>query len=194
VTAELLTPAFNGWMLPADALAILTDLIAERRPALILEAGSGRSTVILAAKLRELGCGRLVSLEHRPDFWESTDELLRANGLTDVAEVRLAELEDHGRGGLLAPQWYESDAWADLDAIEMLIVDGPPGHLAEFARDPALPLLHDRLADGAVVVLDDTYRPQEQAIVAHWQGAWGLSLVATAKHSTGALTYGTVAA
>ena len=38
------------------------------------------------------------------------------------------------------------------------------------ARAPALPVLWDRLAPGATVVLDDIERPGEQEVLRRWEG------------------------
>lgn len=154
-TSTLRLPRFNGWMLPDDALDTITDLIREHRPNLIVEAGSGRSTVILADMLARIGAGRIVSLEHQPDFALATRNWLAENSLEEFAEVRYAPID-----GL----WYDPAATRDLEQIDMLLVDGPPGHLSDHARAPALPLLRGQLAPGAVVVLDDTHRQQEQEI------------------------------
>jgi hypothetical protein len=50
-----------------------------------------------------------------------------------------------------------------------LFVDGPPGAIARQVRYPAFPLLADRLAPGATVVLDDSRRSAEAAIVKAWK-------------------------
>lgn len=190
MTSELVLQRFTGWMLPDDALDVITGLISESRPATIFEAGSGRSTVVFASAARDIDA-RLVSLEHLPEFAGSTAATLSANGLDDNAEVRLAPLEPHGLD-LAAPDWYSRRGWADVQGIDMLIVDGPPGHTAERAREPALPLLHDRLSRGCVVVLDDLYRRRaEPSIWKAWQKL-GLSLPTIVPHSGGALAHGTM--
>ena len=54
-----------------------------------------------------------------------------------------------------------------LDA-RVLFVDDPPGPTGPQARYPAIPVLSDRLADGAIVVLDDASRADEATIVERW--------------------------
>ena len=71
-------------------------------------------------------------------------------------------------GGSQWFQWYEVDAFRDLNEIDLLLVDGPPGSLGETARYPALHVLESRLAPNAVVILDDADRPDEQGIVRRW--------------------------
>ncbi len=169
-------------MLPDDALDIIVGLIHERRPEVIVEAGSGRSTVVIADTLSRMGDGYLVSLEHLPEFDLSTTQWLAENSLDEFAEVRYAPIVDG---------WYDAAAWADLTDIDMLIVDGPPGHLSHLARQPALQLLAHKMAPGAVVVLDDTHRSDEQMAMKLWSTICGFEPT-TVRHSTGALSYGIV--
>ena len=65
--------------------------------------------------------------------------------------------------------WYDISVLPDLPTVDLLFVDGPIGATAREARYPAYPLLADRLAPGATVVLDDTGRPAEAAIVKAWK-------------------------
>ncbi len=183
MSATLSLPRFNGWMLPDDALDIVTGLIHERRPEVIVEAGSGRSTVIIADTLSRMGDGYLVSLEHLAEFDLSTTEWLAANHLDEFAEVRYAPIVDC---------WYDPAAWADLTDIDMLIVDGPPGHLSHLAREPAMRRLADKLSPGAIVILDDAHRRDEQMILQRWAGLYAGFQPTTVKHSTGAISYGIV--
>ena len=65
-------------------------------------------------------------------------------------------------------RWY-SRAWVEaLPLIDVLVVDGPPGTIGPLARYPALPALAAKLSPGAVVIVDDAHRPDEQAMVARW--------------------------
>jgi hypothetical protein len=52
------------------------QLVMERRPGLVVECGSGSSTVIVARCLRERGRGRGVALAQDPVFAEHTRNLL----------------------------------------------------------------------------------------------------------------------
>lgn len=134
----------------------------------VVECGSGSSTVWLAAACRSRGRGRVVALEHDESYAAQTAAALADNGLSDLAEVRHAPLESVQLDG--EPwRWYERGAWADLRAVDVLFVDGPPGVTGPLARYPALPLLAETLQDGALVVLDDTHRSDESEILSRWQ-------------------------
>lgn len=164
-------PATDAWSATPDFLALVAETVAERRPALVVECGSGTSTVVAAYALEANGGGRVVSLDHEAPFAERTRGLLRRHGLVERGEVRhapLAPVPDAAPGG--AGRWYDGAAWADLDGIDVLVVDGPPTGDDPGARGPALRLLWDRLAPGAVVLVDDAARPGERAVVAAWAG------------------------
>lgn len=177
--------AASGWRLPDDACALLARLVADHRPELILECGSGRSTVVLAEAVSDWG-GKVITLEHDAGFYRETRALVAARELTAWADVRLAPLEPQQDG--LAPDWYASHAWHDVQGIGMLLVDGPPGGTSRFARHPAVPLLRERLLPGCLVVLDDVNREPEQAI---WRD-WGIQGTMFA-HAKASLVYGTLA-
>jgi hypothetical protein len=53
-----------------------------------------------------------------------------------------------------------------------LVVDGPPEFLHEMARYPALPVLHDRLAEEAIVLLDDATDECNKEILSLWMKAY----------------------
>lgn len=190
MSATLTLPRMNGSMLPDDALALIADLIRDHRPELILEAGSGRSTVVLADLLRELGAGWLVSLEHLPEYAQQTKQWLAANALDEFAEVRYAPVRPQLVEGAHS-EWYDPSGWDDLENIGLLLVDGPPANLSAFARNPALPLLRDRLASHAVIVLDDVFgrRREEAAIRNHWAELVPGLHWTTVPHSGGGLCY-----
>ena len=63
------------------------------------------------------------------------------------------------------------------ELIDLLVVDGPPAFAAGhgMSRYPALPVLRERLASGATVVLDDIERPGEQEVVERREREFGLT-------------------
>ena len=137
----------------------------------VVELGSGVSTVVLARLLRERG-GRLTSLEHDPDWARVVSSQLEREGLAQIARLIQAPLEPHPRALDGAP-WYAPAALDALPAhdIDLLLVDGPPGYGEGMAlsRYPALPVLAERLAPGALVALDDAEREGEREILARWE-------------------------
>jgi predicted O-methyltransferase YrrM len=161
-------PATRGMAAAPDLLVLLVSLIDERRPSVVFEVGSGVSTLVIAARLKALGSGSIVTLEHEPAFAERTRRELGLHGLADVASVVDAPLGDV-RVADATWRWYRPPADSLPASIDLLFVDGPPGNVGELARYPALPLLRDRITPGAVIVMDDVIRPDEELIARRWQ-------------------------
>jgi predicted O-methyltransferase YrrM len=159
-------PASGHWALNATNLLDVLHLIGEGRPKVVLELGSGTSTVWIAYALERSG-GRLVSVDHLPEYAERTRSWLSAHGLTGVAEVREAPLRPVTLGDETF-RWYDPAAFTDLTDVDLLLVDGPPGATGPQARYPALGVLAERLSTTATVVLDDAERPDEEQTVRRW--------------------------
>lgn len=170
-------PWSSGAMRPAGLVTVCNDVVLRGRRH-VVELGSGISTVLLARLLHQRpprnGC-RLVAVEH-DERWAQwvTDQLEREGTGTDV-EVVHAPLSPCPVADL---PWYDVDVLTaaldhgpDGDAIDLLVVDGPPAYDPglSLARYPALAVLADRLAPGATVVLDDVERPGEQEVLRRWE-------------------------
>lgn len=161
-------PLMDGWAMdPVSVLGVLR-IVLETRPGLVVECGSGTSTVWIAAALKQLGQGRLVSLEHLEEYALKTREALAAQGLEGIADVRCAPLTELTVDER-AVQWYDPALFADLGQVDMLLVDGPPKSVGEHARHPAVPVLADKLHSGAIIIVDDCDRPDEVASIKRWQ-------------------------
>jgi predicted O-methyltransferase YrrM len=170
-TSDVLPPT-RGWAASPDLLLVLVDQLIARRPALVVECGSGASTLWLALALRRFGIGgRIVALDHDPVYAAITRDFLARHGVSDVAEVRDAPLEElRLAGGTYS--WYTRRAWKDLTGIDLLFVDGPPAATGVKARYPALPLLREALNPAATVVLDDLVVPDMQETLRLWLDAY----------------------
>ncbi len=154
------------WSAAPDFLKQIAEHSLKHQPSLILECGSGLSTLVLAACCRANGKGRVVSLEHEPDCAERTREGLKRHGLDAYAMVILAPLKEIEIEG-------EHYRWYCLGELpqgpyDLLVIDGPPGPIQPLARYPALPLLSQHLSRPGWVFLDDAERPDEKACVARW--------------------------
>jgi hypothetical protein len=139
-------------------------------------AGQWRINRLVGYLIQSYG-GRLVSFDHEASYAALTAETIRRHGLADIVEVRHAPLQaaEIGDRGYL---WYEASAFDDLEGIDLLVVDGPPDSSGLLqARMPAFWMLRERLADRALVMLDDTGRAGEQAIVAAWTGEQEVSVL-----------------
>jgi predicted O-methyltransferase YrrM len=170
-TSDVL-PATRGWAASPDLLVVLVDLVITERPPLVVECGSGASTLWLALAMRRFGIdGRIVALDHDPVFGGKTRDRLARHGVGDLAEVRDAPLESFSLDGETY-SWYARRAWEDLTGIDLLFVDGPPASTGHQARYPALPLLSGSLSPVAAVVLDDLVVPDMQKVLRLWLDAY----------------------
>lgn len=166
VRPEIQLPPTRDWAASPDLLLYLYTSVRALRPRLVLECGSGVSTVVLAYALRANGSGQLISLEHLAEYRETTLSWISDHGLDSWVDVRLAPLSQVRIAGELWP-WYSIDQLPEAQ-VDLLLVDGPPGTTRQQARFPALPILADRLSPGALVILDDTYRSQEASVAEKW--------------------------
>jgi predicted O-methyltransferase YrrM len=161
-------PATRGWAASPDLILVLVDQVIAQRPSLIVECGSGASTLWLALAMRKFKIdGRIIALDHDPVFGGKTRDFLTRHDVGDLAEVRDAPLESFSLDGQ-AYSWYARRAWEDLTGIDLLFVDGPPATTAPLARYPALPLLNGSLSPVATAVLDDLVVPDMQKVLQLW--------------------------
>jgi predicted O-methyltransferase YrrM len=164
-------PATRGWAASPDLLVVLVDLIITERPSLIVECGSGASTLWLALAMRRFKIdGRIIALDHDPVFGGKTRDLLARHDVSHLAEVRDAPLESFSLEGETY-SWYARQAWENLTGIDLLFVDGPPAATGHQARYPALPLLSGSLSPVATAVLDDLVVPDMQKVLQRWLDA-----------------------
>jgi predicted O-methyltransferase YrrM len=165
-------PATREWAASPDLLLVLVDLVITERPSLIVECGSGVSTLWLALAMRRFGIeGQIIALDHDPVFGGKTRDFLARHGVCDLAEVRDAPLESFSLDGETY-SWYARRAWEDLKGIDLLFVDGPPATTGHQARYPALPLLSGSLSPVATAVLDDLVVPDMQKVLRLWLDAY----------------------
>ncbi|MDA0179239.1 class I SAM-dependent methyltransferase [Solirubrobacter phytolaccae] len=186
MSAEPLTWS-TGAMTPAGLAVVCAEVSAREHPT-VVECGSGFSTLRLAELIHERA-GRLVSLEHDAAWAARVRDALAAAGFAETARVVLAPLEPHplARDGL---PWYAQHALRSLPQhIDVLLVDGPPAFDpgTGLSRYPALPVLADRLAPDAVVLLDDIDRHGEREIAQAWERdtEFGFELLAAERLARG---------
>lgn len=161
-------PATDGWAGTPGLLLTLVDEVEARRPRLVVEFGSGLSTLVLSRALALHAPGaRLISFDHEAGFAAMTRRRLAALGLS--AEVRHAPLAENPALGVKG-QWYDHGPLPD--GIDLLLIDGPPAWLKEGARAAAGPAALPQLARGGVVLLDDADRPGERANARAWAAAF----------------------
>lgn len=165
-------PPSRGWAASPDLLLTYVEEILAQNPRCVVECGSGLSTVWAAYAVQSLGgSGRVVALDHDAEFAEKTRAMLAEHGLSELAEVRHAPLTPVDLPAGSWP-WYDTAALKDVQDVGVVLVDGPPKPTAVQARYPAIPVLREQLVPGAVVLVDDTAREDEQAILQRWVAEW----------------------
>jgi predicted O-methyltransferase YrrM len=179
-------PLGGNWALSWDAAVILARETGLTRPEVVVELGSGGSSVLVGRSLRQAGRGHLYSLDHDPAFAALTRQHVEAHGLeawVTVLDAPLVECVIRGERF----RWYDVPAAVQqLERIDLLIVDGPPQATDRtgLPRYPALPSFQDRLTAGAIVFVDDAYRDAERQMLDRWireEEGWTVRVLKTSR-------------
>ena len=181
----------HGWPISPDFALLLVRLIRDRHYDLIIEFGSGTSTLLSLRALESLGLHpgpqgasrqRLITFEHLEAYHQKTSELVASCVNRSALDLRLSPLE----------QWvdptgsynYYSGASVIADAIHsivasshgtvklLVVIDGPPGATCHWARYPAVPIVLDAVRGADVSIdflLDDMIRSDEQEMALAWE-------------------------
>src|SRR5215470_4628789 len=132
----------------------------------ILECGSGITTVLMGLVTKERHV-KVYSLEHHPEWHHKVESVLKRNQLTNV-HACLSPLRNYGEF-----DWYEPPLESLPNNFTLVVCDGPPGS-TKGGRYGLLPVMGSRLPTNSVILLDDTDRPEEQAIMKRWKTESGL--------------------
>jgi hypothetical protein len=156
----------RGFAASPELLVNVYKLIVDRKPKLVLDLGSGLTTLVAAYAMRKNGFGQVIAWEHLSQYSLETMALIDLHGLKDWASVKEAPLEQT----LLDGQefnWY-SQRPTNNQLIDLLIVDGPPRSTGSLARYPAVPVLSPWFSEKIAIVLDDAQRSDEQKTLEFW--------------------------
>jgi predicted O-methyltransferase YrrM len=148
-------PATRSWAASPDLLLTISEIVKKNKPGLVVELGSGVSTLVVAKS----GARKIVSIDNSDVWGAKTVALLKEHKVRGV-DVRIAPLRPYANGS----EWYDLDAIKDLKKIDLLIIDGPPGSKNPEARYPAFQQFKDRLSAAAIVVIDDVNREGERKL------------------------------
>lgn len=164
-------PSMSRWTAYPDLAETIVRECMVNKPKLVVELGSGISTLITAYALEQHGetGAHIISLDHSQEYAQKTTELLKVHELETHAQVLYSPLEPTQIGNKTY-SWYNLDRLSLKDTIDLLIVDGPPVKTNQLARYPALPLLISKLSNECIILLDDAARPSEQQAVSQWLG------------------------
>jgi tetratricopeptide (TPR) repeat protein len=175
----------HGWPVSPDFALYFIELIETRDYDLVIEFGSGTSTVLIAKALSNVASRRQgasnamqISFEHLERYYAKTHSSLRRQGLDAQVELVLAPLESFSAPNGKIYSYYKRQAVQDcLGALTrdkklhiLVVVDGPPRTTGEHARYPAVPVVLESFPSAALdILLDDYGRADEREIAEMWQ-------------------------
>jgi len=173
----------NGWPASSDFMLYLVRLIEERKYDLIIEFGSGTSTLAIAKTIKHIahkhgGIHRpsFISFDHLEKYFSKTGIRLKSSGLNQHAELLLAPLNSYIASDKTRYQFYDcSEILLQFKQKQnsrlsvLVVVDGPPATTVKYARYPAGPIIAKIFADDEIdFLLDDASRQDEKVIAEKW--------------------------
>lgn len=180
-------PAFhseaNSWPVSADfALCLVQRLVLESYD-LVVEFGSGMSTLIVAKTLAAIAEDdeqrqtQFVSFEHLDSYFQQTLAHLQQADFDQHVQLILSPFENwKAANGQIYPYYSCQGTLAKLAKQKqaskkriLVIVDGPPAATGPQARYPAGPLLMQYFPDAHIdFLMDDYIREDEKQVAKHW--------------------------
>jgi|GEM_PF-1441679 len=178
--------SFHGWPISSDIAVLLLSKLEKNQYDLVIEFGSGTSTVLFAKALKKLSSegtskqntkqSRVVTFEHLEKYRDKTLSELQREEVDDCVELVHAPLVDQSVTGSSYKYYSCNDHLEEISKRLgagkkiMVLVDGPPGVTGPHARYPAVPLLLEHLgAHQLDIFLDDYARKEEKEVAAKWR-------------------------
>ncbi|WP_233238543.1 hypothetical protein [Bordetella sp. LUAb4] len=183
----LVNPERNTWPVSPDFAVYLVQLLELKHYDVVIEFGSGLSTVVIAKALarqssprrsKAAGKTKFVSFEHQEVYHAQTLAQLQAAGVANMVELMLAPLSPWANAKKESYPYYDYGAVLKGLAASMrgrslsilVVVDGPPAAVGKCARYPAGPIIRQLFPRACIdFVLDDYIREDEQEIATRWQ-------------------------
>ncbi|MFB9777735.1 class I SAM-dependent methyltransferase [Brevibacterium otitidis] len=173
------TPVTGGWSAtPGLLVALCGEILDSGRAGRILDLGSGLTSLWAALSLKKRGSGSCISVDHISHFADQTAALAAEAGASDYVDIHCAELKPWSATAVpdcldssQLPTDYYDLSGISLGTLDVVVVDGPPGASGVLSRYPALPAVADHLAEGALILVDDTIRAEERLMIQAWKEA-----------------------
>nr|WP_321272628.1 hypothetical protein [Alcaligenes faecalis] len=174
----------HTWPISADfALSLMKRLVFEKYD-LVIEFGSGISTVIVAKTLalsferrQPSDPPHFVSFDHLDTYFQQTLASLKQAGLEQNVQLVLAPLQEWSASDGKNYSYYSCQPMLKLLAEQstvankriLVIVDGPPALIGVQARYPAAPLIMQYFPDAYIdFFMDDYIRDDEKQVAKRW--------------------------
>jgi|GEM_PF-3517553 len=162
---------YGWWAISEDSLFDIVQFSLHREPQVILDIGTGTTTVVLAKYAQKMSAKnidiKIVSVDADQKWLEDTRLFLQKNNLEKFVTLVHAPIVKTKYG-----QYYDIDQIStnlDTLSVDLMIVDGPPWNTEELARFPAMPAFKKYFSDDVVVFLDDGIREFEKEIADRWK-------------------------
>lgn len=156
----------DGWSLSYQAVLHISNFLSGAERPRVLEYGSGAATAWLAKLVDSLE-GTLISIEHCEFYFAQISELLKSEELSRFVDYRLCPLVEvtlpevtRDIGSSSSSLWYDVSGLSP-NAVDVVIIDGPPSGDNSIARLPAFDHIFNWLKSRALVVVDDVDREVE---------------------------------
>lgn len=175
----------HSWPVSPDFALYLVELLETNHYDLIIEFGSGISTVIIAKTLSKMATRRhgkppvaFISFDHLDRFYDQTLAQLKQANMADEVLLTLTPLQPYtARNGNTYLYYGCQPALAALSQQHLspssrvlVLVDGPPADTGKHARYPAAPIVLAQFKGMQLdFLMDDYIRDDEKEIVALWQ-------------------------
>lgn len=168
---------FHGWPVSPDIGVRLIDMITTQKFDLIIEFGSGTSTLIMCSALAKTSSNqsRFVSFDHLEKYYNSTLSMLKKHGVEEFVDLCHAPLSNYQAAGIkymhYACEKKLKEVYDEIKPANVLVlVDGPPGSTNRHARYPAFPKIVNIFElSNLTVFMDDYARIDEKECVEMWE-------------------------
>lgn len=149
----------RGWAVSPDAMVWILAEIQKREKPVVIEFGSGQSTLILAASARNTG-GKLYSIEHDPVYMAEMRSQVEASGLSEWVEFIHCPTKKSEE--ISGENSYDSGL-LPMISVDIAFIDGPPPSvMGELTRFVPLSWAVRSLRKNGRVFLDDSKRDSEK--------------------------------
>lgn len=171
---------FHGWPLSPDISLELVNEIHNNDYDLIIEFGSGTSTILFSQIVKNNNTKtKILTFEHQEFYFNKTRNELESRGLLKNVDIKLAPLVEEEYSGSQYKYYdlkkylkeYKKTNFPGNKKIKILmLVDGPPANTGKYARYPALlSVLKDFKGSSINLYLDDYNRLEEQEVANLWR-------------------------